>query len=38
VRFSPRIPWLASLYACAFRAVFQLRHRNLRQFFGTAAA
>jgi hypothetical protein len=38
VRFSPRVSWLAPVYALVFRAVFQLRHRNLRRAFGSAAA
>jgi ligand-binding SRPBCC domain-containing protein len=37
VRFVPRLPWLAFLYAPLFRAVFRLRHRNLRGVFGAAA-
>ncbi len=38
VRFEPRLPWLAPLYAPLFRAVFRLRHRNLRRLFGEAPA
>jgi hypothetical protein len=38
VRFEPRVAWLAPLHAVVFRAVFGLRHRNLRQLFGAAAA
>ena len=38
VRFVPRVPWLASSYAPVFKAVFRLRHRNLRRLFGEAAA
>lgn len=37
VRFVPRFPWLARLYAPLFRAVFRLRHRNLRRMFGEAS-
>jgi hypothetical protein len=37
IRFEPRLPWLAPLYAPVFRAVFRLRHRNLRKLFGAAA-
>jgi len=36
VRFAPRLPGLAPLYAFVFRAIFRLRHRNLRRIFGTA--
>jgi ligand-binding SRPBCC domain-containing protein len=33
VRFAPRLSWLAPLYRLVFRAVFRLRHRNLRRLF-----
>jgi hypothetical protein len=38
VRFVPRLHRLAPLYGLVFRAVFRLRHRNLRGLFGEAAA
>ena len=38
VRFVPRLRPLASLYSLVFRAVFRLRHRNLRDLFGESAA
>ncbi len=38
VYFVPRVAWLAPLYAPIFKAVFRLRHRNLRRLFGEAAA
>jgi ligand-binding SRPBCC domain-containing protein len=34
LRFSPRIRLLASLYTLVFKAVFRLRHRNLKRAFG----
>jgi ligand-binding SRPBCC domain-containing protein len=33
VQFSPRIAWLGPVYALVFRAVFRLRHWNLRRLF-----
>ena len=36
LRFVPRAGWLSPLYAPVFRAVFELRHRNLRRIFGEA--
>ena len=38
VRFVPRARWLAPLSAPIVRAVFRLRHRNLRRLFGEAGA
>jgi hypothetical protein len=38
VRFTPRLPWLAPIYALVFRGVFRWRHHNLRVAFGEAAA
>lgn len=38
VRFLPRLSCLAALYGPLFKAVFRLRHRNLRGLFGEAAA
>ncbi len=37
VRFLPRLPWLDSLFGLLFKAIFRLRHRNLRGLFGEAA-
>jgi len=37
IRFAPRLPVLAPVYAFAFQGVFRLRHRNLRRIFGAAA-
>jgi len=37
IRFTPRIALLAALYGWVFRAVFRLRHRNLRRTFGSEA-
>lgn len=37
VRFEPRLPALAPLYAPIFKAVFRWRHRNLRRIFGEAS-
>jgi hypothetical protein len=37
VRFVSRLGWLTPLYASLFRAVFRLRHHNLRRLFGKAA-
>ncbi|MCP5060021.1 MAG: hypothetical protein GY937_25240 [bacterium] len=37
IRFVPRLAWLGRLYAPMFRAVFWLRHRNLRRMFGEAS-
>lgn len=38
LRFMPRLPCLGLVFALIFRAVFHLRHRNLRRKFGVAAA
>jgi hypothetical protein len=38
VRFESRLPGLEPLAAPLFRAVFRLRHRNLRRLFGGGAA
>jgi len=37
LRFAPRVPGLSPLYTLLFKAVFRLRHRNLRRIFGEAA-
>jgi hypothetical protein len=33
VGFAPRVAWLGALHGLVFRAVFGLRHRNLRRIF-----
>jgi len=36
VRFEPRLPCFATVYASVFEVVFRWRHRNLRNLFGKA--
>lgn len=38
VAFEPRVPWLGAVAERVVRALFRLRHRNLRRRFGTPAA